>query len=62
MVSSGRAVLRRLATIRAIFSTFARQLIRADAAGGCERKACTDGRAHKHFVSKAHSLWRVSRV
>ena len=61
-VSSGCAVMRWLASIRAIFSTLARQLIRADADGGCVDTACTDGRARTHFVNRAHSLWRVGSV
>ena len=62
MVSSGRAVSRRLASIWVIFSILARTLIRADADGGCVDTACTDGRARTHFVNRAHSLWRVGSV
>ena len=39
MVSSGHAVLRWLASIRVIFSTWARQLIRADAPAGRRLRA-----------------------
>ena len=62
MVSSGRAVWRLLALIRVIFSTLARQLVRADADGGFVDTACTGGRARVFFVNKAHSLRRAGRI
>ena len=62
MVSSGRAVSRRLASIRVIFLTLACTLIRADSGGGCVDTACTGRRARVFFVNKAHSLWRAGRI